>query len=395
MSEITQRPMSISSKTLIVGLTGSFGSGCTSVNDVLINRFGFQGVSLSDIVRSEADNRGIDKTDRMNLQTLGNQLRKEHGNNYLARKALEIAASKNNTNRLVFDGFKNFGEVREFREYPRFYLIAVDCSKPNRLERLRKKNPVYNDLIKFTIEDDRDIDERSEYGQQVQKCVDEADIVLSNESHYENRMIHVNLERILNRYVQLITEEQADIFPTTDELHMSVASNMALKSSCLKRKVGVAICDNEGQIIASAYNEVPEGQIACQRKYGECYRDKRRREIMNELNQKIGTSKDDFHKVFGTIKVLELCRALHGEERAILQTSRSDTKDATLYTTTFPCFLCAKIIVHSGISKVVYIEPYPVDEAMDLLRESGVELVKFEGVKASAFHRLFKRPAKS
>ena len=391
MSNIPQKILPISSKTVILGLSGSFGSGCTTFRDVLKDKFGFQAFSLSHIIRSEADKRSIDKTDRMNLQTLGNELRKEHDNNYLARTVLEMAASKNTTDRLVFDGIKNFGEAQEFRKYPNFYLIAVDCSKPIRLKRLIKKNPAYKNLIKFEVEDERDIDEGLEYGQQVQKCVDEADIVLSNESEYEDKMIYPNLEKILDRYMKLITEEETDIFPTTEELNMSIASNMALKSSCLKRKVGAVICDKEGHIIATGYNEVPKGQQTCLEKHGECYRDKKRNEIMEKMKQKMEMFGNDFAKIFGTIKVLELCRALHAEETAILQTSESETMGTTLYTTTFPCFLCAKVIVRSGISKVVYVEPYPVEEAMDLLKESGVDRVKFEGVKARAFYKLFKR----
>lgn len=386
-----EKILPISANTIILGLTGSFGSGCTTFREVLKNRFGFHDFSLSDIVRSEAENKGIDKTNRTNLQTLGNDLRKDYGRNYLAKKALEIATSKNTTDRLVFDGIKNFGEVQEFRKYPEFYLVAVDCSKPIRLKRLQKKNPFYKNLIQFEIEDERDRDEGLDYGQQVQKCVDEADIILSNESEYVDKMIPENLEKILSRYIKLLTEEENDITPTTDELNMSLASNMALKSSCLKRKVGAVICNKDGRVVATGYNEVPKGQQTCLQKYGECYRDKKRNEIMSKLEEKMKVFNSNWHKAFGTVKVLELCRSLHAEEIAILQTSESVTGEGTLYTTTFPCFLCAKMIVRSGIKKVVYVEAYPMDEAMDLLIESEVKPEKFEGVKARVFYKLFKK----
>lgn len=392
MVDIGEKILPISSNTIILGLTGSFGSGCTTFRDVLRGRYGFQDFSLSDIVRSEAGKRGIGKTDRMTLQTLGNTLREEHKNaGILAITALKMASSKNTTDRLVFDGIKNFEEVQEFRKYPNFYLVAVDCSKPIRLKRLIKKNPVYKDLVKFEIEDDRDIDEGLKYGQQVQKCVDEADIILSNESQYAEKMIHPKLAEILQRYMKLVTEEETDILPTTEELNMSIASNMALKSSCLKRKVGAIICDEKGRSVATGYNEVLEGQQTCHEKYGECYRDKKRNEILDKMQQKMKIFGNDFDKAFSGIKVLELCRALHAEETAILQTSKSDTVGATLYTTTFPCFLCAKMIVRAGIKKLVYVEPYPVEEAMDLLYDSAVELRKFEGVKARVFYKLFKK----
>jgi len=392
-----EKILPISSNTIILGLVGSFGSGCTTFAEVLRDKFGFQDFSLSHIIRSIADKRGIDKSDRWNLQTLGNELRREHGNHFLAVEAMKIASSKNTTGRLVFNGFKNYGEVQEFRKYPNFYLVAVDCSKPVRLDRLMKKDPAYKNLVKFEIEDQRDIDEGLEYGQQVQKCVDEADIVLSNEAEYEEKTIPSNLEKnILQKYIDLITIEEADIEPKPDEVNMSIASSMALKSSCLKRKVGAVICDEKGRPIATGYNEVVEGQPTCSEKYGECYRDKKRNEILNLIQERLKIPKNDFQEVFRTgIKILELCRSIHAEQTAILQSSESNMKGATLYTTTFPCFNCAKMIVRSGIKKVVYVEPYPIEEAMHLLDESKVKCVKFEGVKARVFYRLFRRLPKS
>ena len=63
--------------------------------------------------------------------------------------------------------------------------------------------------------------------------------------------------------------------------------------------------------------------------------------------------------------------------------------NSVLYTTTFPCLLCAKKIVTVGIKKVIYIEPYPMKEARELLENCQIELIKFEGVKSSAFYKLF------
>ena len=394
MSAVKEEILSISPNTIILGLVGSFGSGCTTFRGVLRDKFGFQDISLSDILRSKADEKGIDKSNRWDLQTLGNELRDDYGNNFLASEALKIALSKNVTDRLVFDGIKNFGEVQEFRKHLNFYLIAVDCSKPIRLNRLQRKDLTYKNLVKFEIEDNRDIDEGLEYGQQVQKCVDEADIVLSNELEYVKKIIPSEVEKILQRYIDLITKEEIDIDPKPDELNMSIASNMALKSSCLKRKVGAVVCDEQGRVIATGYNEVVEGQRTCMEKYGECYREKKRNEILSMVEERLEIPKNDFQKVFRTLKVLELCRSIHAEETAILQLPGSEMKGATLYTTTFPCFNCAKMIVRSGIKKLVYVEPYPVEESMDLLKESGVKRMKFEGVKARVFYKLFKRRPK-
>jgi len=93
--------------------------------------------------------------------------------------------------------------------------------------------------------------------------------------------------------------------------------------------------------------------------------------------------------------MLDLCIAIHAEESAILQAVKfggTQVDGSVLFTTTFPCSLCAKMIVHTGIQKVVFAEPYPQDEAIDVLAEAGVPAELFEGIKGRAYHRLFEPP---
>ncbi len=69
-------------------------------------------------------------------------------------------------------------------------------------------------------------------------------------------------------------------------------------------------------------------------------------------------------------------------------------KDCVLYTTTFPCPLCAKMIADVGITRVVYVEPYPMTEAVEILDNSNprVQTDKYEGVLGRAFTRVFGSP---
>ena len=91
-------------------------------------------------------------------------------------------------------------------------------------------------------------------------------------------------------------------------------------------------------------------------------------------------------------KLLDVCRALHAEENAILNVSkigRPGLKETVLYSTTFPCNLCANKIAQSGIKKVVYSETYTMKEALRVLLKEGVDISKFEGVKSSTFFKLY------
>jgi dCMP deaminase len=74
---------------------------------------------------------------------------------------------------------------------------------------------------------------------------------------------------------------------------------------------------------------------------------------------------------------LDECLCSHGEENAIVQASYHGVslKDALIYTTFAPCLMCAKMIINSGITEVVYNRDYPLnDSAFRLFREAGVEV---------------------
>lgn len=91
-------------------------------------------------------------------------------------------------------------------------------------------------------------------------------------------------------------------------------------------------------------------------------------------------------------KLLDVCRALHAEENAIISASKIGNislKKRILYSTTFPCKLCANKIAQVGIKKVVYSEPYTMPEAQKILENNNIDIEKFEGVKSSAFFRLY------
>lgn len=75
----------------------------------------------------------------------------------------------------------------------------------------------------------------------------------------------------------------------------------------------------------------------------------------------------------------ELCYAIHAEQNAIIQAAKLgiSIEGATMYCTHQPCVICAKMIVNSGISRVVYGEGYPDEFSLEIFKEAGVELMKF------------------
>lgn len=68
---------------------------------------------------------------------------------------------------------------------------------------------------------------------------------------------------------------------------------------------------------------------------------------------------------------------LHAEANAITKVARSNNSSdgSTLYVTASPCMECSKLIIQSGIRRVVFSELYRITDGLDLLREAGVEVV--------------------
>ena len=76
----------------------------------------------------------------------------------------------------------------------------------------------------------------------------------------------------------------------------------------------------------------------------------------------------------------ELCRGLHAEQNAIIQAAVNGVsiRDGVIYTTTFPCVVCAKMIVNARLKEIIYTEGYPDELSELMLLESDVKKRKLE-----------------
>ena len=76
----------------------------------------------------------------------------------------------------------------------------------------------------------------------------------------------------------------------------------------------------------------------------------------------------------------EFCRAVHAEQNAIIQAAVYGTKikGGTIYVNTYPCSICARMIINAEIKRIVYDSDYSDPLAKELLDESGIEVVRFK-----------------
>lgn len=74
---------------------------------------------------------------------------------------------------------------------------------------------------------------------------------------------------------------------------------------------------------------------------------------------------------------------LHAEANAITKVARSNnsSQGATLYVTASPCLECSKLIIQSGIKRVVFNELYRLSDGIDLLKRAGIETIHIENIE--------------
>lgn len=381
-------------------MTGSFGSGCTKTAKDFLVPSGYEFLSLSDLLRAEYEKEHANGTPiRDQLQDFGNKMRQDKGPDYLSKLAFEIMEQKNGQKKWVIDSIRNTHEVEFFRKkIPGFFLIGVFADYNTRWERV--KDHIYKgDLKKFREHDKRDIGEEFDYGQKVRQCFMSSDLIISNNIDYYDGNVDYNTQkRKFDKYIRLFENPYSDL-PTDMEAIMASAYANAQRSSCLKRKVGAVIVDNFGNLFSSGYNDVPRGELTCEEKYTTCYRGMLKVRIKSSIESIfgkencLGKEAEIEDKVISQYKILDYCKALHAEENAILNVARFGSalalRGAALYTTTYPCNMCANKIVQVGIVSIVYLEPYPMEEAKKILDKEGIAQIPFEGITFKGYFKVY------
>ena len=158
-----------------------------------------------------------------------------------------------------------------------------------------------------------------------------------------------------------------------DKSYLRIAVEVSKRSYAVRHKVGSVIV-KDNQIISDGFNGTPHGFDNC------C-------ETEVKCDGVCGNS-----KICQTYKyncnecphyyLVTKPEVLHAETNAITKLARStqSSDGATLYVTLSPCFDCAKLIIQSGIKRVVYIEKYRSDDGLKLLEKAGIQVEQIENI---------------
>jgi deoxycytidylate deaminase len=232
----------------------------------------------------------------------------------------------------------------------------------------------------------------------------------------------------IKRFVEALFGRNS-ISPNRDEYASYIAASAALRSIDTARQVGAAIFSTSGEVVSLGCNEVPApGGGTYWTDHPEPHRDyddgfdanhAHKRRIAYDFIRRLreakilnleGTDEQAFERVMSTdqaknsllMDITEFGRMAHAEMNALLDAARlgRPTKGATLFSTTFPCHNCAKHIITAGIKRVVYVEPYPKSQALDLHNDamttagsSGDKVVfeHFVGISPRRYRDIFEK----
>lgn len=183
-----------------VGVVGQIAVGKGILVEYLTKKLGFVSFSLSSILHEELKKTGIKEFTRKTLQDLGDRLRKQYGDDVLARRAIKVLL-KQKKNRVVIEGIRNPGEIEFLKKNPNFILIGVKANRQLRFKRLLSRSKpwdpkTWNDFVSV---DRRDLGVgQGKLGQQVGKCLNYCDFILTNNKDLKDfqRKVKKLMERV-------------------------------------------------------------------------------------------------------------------------------------------------------------------------------------------------------
>ncbi len=229
------------------------------------------------------------------------------------------------------------------------------------------------------------------------------------------------LEKEINKFIMQYFGEYKD-YPTQDEFGMAIAYHTSYRSNFPgDRHIGAAIIARDGEVISvgsiRAPNPSSNTKVAHQDSITDGYSQYKkdiddwlisigRVDSIDVTDKNCPGEIKSFLQHSNNIKrflkeSIEFHPCTHAEMAALLDAAKLGVsiRNATMYTTTFPCHLCAKDIITAGISRVVYIEAYPKSKSknlypsiIDLNHQQKKDVVPFDlfsGVSPSRYHYVY------
>ncbi|TCL94038.1 deoxycytidylate deaminase [Rhizobium sp. PP-WC-2G-219] len=337
--------------------------------------------------------------------------------------------------------FKRPEEIELMRKtYGRkFILISVYSSEKERRKHLVNTIKSFNEAFVTKEEAEKsaislikiDHDEvDGEYGQKISKAFHLGDVFVDGLDKAE-------IKSTIERFFRAMFGYNG-ISPDKIEYGLYMAAAASLRSVDLSRQVGAAIFSPDGEVISMGCNEVPKAfggtywpstNTTTHRDFemGSDANQSRKIQILHDLVERMSIAgffcseiknqgnaiaqlryilENDSIKESKVMDIIEFGRMIHAEMSAITDAARlgRSVKNSILYCTTFPCHICAKHIVASGVRQVYFLEPYPKSYATDLHSDSitfdeleaqhKVLFTPFKGISPRRYRDIFEKKSR-
>lgn len=330
---------------MLIGISGTASSGKTQVARYLT----FQGFTLIGIKRT-----GNEGKDDSNVESL----EQENGSVYQSSmdcimfndvdELMEYVTMRW-TSHFVISNVESIEVLTKLQGRPFFLHLSVDAPLKLRYERYKIKTNTSLTLEEFVDNCDSVLYSTKDPLVQINN---QANVKVVNTSN--------SIKNLFIKLSELNLLDQSRLRPTWDSYFMRLADLAALRSNCMKRRVGCVIVRGN-RVVATGYNGTPRHLPNCNE--GGCER---------------------CNKGQGSGAALSTCLCLHAEENALLESGRdritggAGNESSVLYCNTCPCLTCSIKIVQSGIKEVVYAQSYSMDvQTHKVMKSASIVLRQF------------------
>jgi len=326
---------------MIIGITGQNASGKGEVSKYLENK-GFLYESLSDRIREELE-RINKKETRENLIKIGNDLREKHGSGILGLRTLDKLEENK---KYTIDSIRNPDEVNVLQSKKDFVLIAIEAPLDVRFERLKGRSRLGDVKTLKQFKEIEKQENRDSNKQRVNDCIKLAKYVINNNGTIEQ--LHKKIDKLLE---DLYLKYKR---PSWDEYFLEIAKVIGRRATCDRGMFGCVVVKDK-HILVTGYVGSPKGLPHC---------DEVGHQMKTVINEDGSESK---HCV----------RTTHAEQNAICQAAMHGIAidGSTIYLKMTPCSVCAKMVINSGIKRVVCEKKYHAgQETEELFEKAGIKL---------------------
>jgi len=327
---------------MIIGITGTLGAGKGAVVEVLKEN-GFKHFSVRELLIEEMEKRRIE-INLNNMAQIANTLRRENSPSYIIEKLFEKAKQENEN--CIIESIRTPREAEKIKQKGGI-LIAVDALPETRYSRILARQSEIDNISfdEFLEQEKKQMFSINPNEQNLSGCVDMADYVLNNNKTFE--YLKEQVEEVLKKI-------EIEKRPSWDEYFMTITRAIAKRATCNRGKTA-AIAVKDRRIIATGYVGSPKGLPHCD-------------EAGHMLHKVI--NEDD--------SISQHCiRTVHAEQNVICQAAKFGISldGATMYMKLTPCFTCAKMIINTGIKRIVAEKKYHRDKySLKFLKEAGIEV---------------------